>query len=144
MKLNYEAFLKANNLKNTTQRRLLFDTMMAIRSHLTIDQLLAQVQAKVPGIGYATVYRMLKLMVEAGVLTEHHFDSKARYELKHDRQHHDHLICTSCGKIVEFANSKVEELQDKVAAENGFVLESHKHELYGLCPACAKKKAKKA
>lgn len=140
MKLTYEAFLKANNLKNTAQRRLLFDAAMNIRSHLTIDELLSKVQAKDRGIGYATVYRMLKLMVEAGVLTEHHFDSKARYEIKHDREHHDHLICTSCGKIVEFTNEKVEKLQDKVAQEHGFVLQSHKHELYGLCPTCAKKK----
>lgn len=138
MHLEYEAFLKANNLKNTSQRKLLFDAIMAIRDHLTIDDLLERVQQKDPRIGYATVYRMLKLMVDAGILSEHHFDNKARYEIKHDREHHDHLICTNCGRIVEFANSQIEKLQDKVAEDNGFILQSHKHELYGLCFYCNK------
>ncbi len=138
MQLEYEAFLKANNLKNTSQRRLLFDAIMGIKAHVTVDELLEQVQKKLPGIGYATVYRMLKLMVGADILSEHHFDSKARYEVKHNRDHHEHLICTNCGRIVEFMNPQIENLQDKIAEDNGFILQSHKHELYGLCFYCTK------
>lgn len=139
MQLKYETFLTDLNLKNTSQRRLLFDALLSLKSHITIDDLVSQVQAKDPKIGYTTVYRMLKLMVDAGILTEHHFDNKARYEIKHDRDHHDHLICSGCGRIVEFCSPKIEDLQDKVAKDNGFLLQNHKHELYGLCLYCQKK-----
>ena len=107
----------------------------------SIEELLAKVRERDPRVGYATVYRTLKLLAECGVANERRFgDGLTRYELADDATHHDHLICLDCGDIVEFEEPRVEELQDKVARRHGFVLRSHKHELYGICPRCQTKR----
>ena len=99
-------------------------------------------RAQHPAIGYATVYRTLRLLKQAGVIDERHFgDGKALYEPAHEH-HHDHLICTiSCHTIVEFENEKIEALQEKVAERNGFRMLGHKMESYGLCPNCSERSA---
>ena len=86
-------------------------------------------------IGLATVYRTLRLFVEAGIASERRFqEGVTRYEPQ--QPHHDHLICVRCGRIVEFENDAIERLQDEIAAHHGFTLLSHRHELYGACEAC--------
>ena len=80
----------------------------------------------------------MKLLVEAGIVSERHFsDAEALYE--NVVSHHDHCICTACGKIIEFENEKIEELQRAVADRHGFLLKSHKMELYGLCSSCRRR-----
>jgi len=106
-------------------------------NHVSIEELLAQVRAKAPRVGYATVYRTLKLLTECGVANERRFgDGLARYELADGPRHHDHLICLECGEISEFSEPAIEELQVAVARRSGFELRSHKHELYGICRKC--------
>ncbi|NLC37423.1 MAG: transcriptional repressor, partial [Alcaligenaceae bacterium] len=91
-------------------------------------------------IGLATVYRVLTQFEQAGILVRSQFDGgKAVFELN-DGDHHDHLICTHCNKVVEFSDEKIETRQYKVAEEHGFVLESHTMMLYGMCPDCARTK----
>lgn len=136
MSLKYEDFIGQNGLKNTSQREVLFNTLMATDSHFSTDEILQKVQKKDAKIGYTTVYRMLKLMVDAGILHEHHFGDRAVYEVSHNKDHHEHLICTSCDDITEFSCEKIEKFQDKIAADHGFKMTSHKHELYGLCKKC--------
>ena len=95
------------------------------------------------GVGtcYATVYRTLKLLTECGVAFERKFgDGLTRFELADDESHHDHLICVDCSKIVEFEEPEIEGLQARVAARYGFMLKSHKHEMYGSCADCQAKK----
>ena len=105
--------------------------------HISIEELLAVVRKDDSKIGYATVYRTLKLLTECGVAFERKFgDGLTRYELADDEGHHDHLICVECSKIVEFEEAKIEELQERVAKDHGFQLQSHKHELYGVCADC--------
>ena len=88
-------------------------------------------------MGYATVYRTLKLLTECGVAFERKFgDGLTRYELADEESHHDHLICVECAKIIEFEEPKIEELQEAIAARYGFSLKSHKHEMYGTCATC--------
>ena len=95
---------------------------------------------KEPRIGYATVYRTLKLLKECGLAYERHFgDGVSRYEVAWDDEHHDHLICIDCGKIVEFEDEGIEKLQHDVAAKHGFTLVRHRLELYGMCPDCQAK-----
>jgi len=126
-----------HGMRATEQRRLIIDTFMAAQPHVSIDELLAQVRQKDPRIGYATVYRTLKMLAECGIAHERHFDDGfARYELAGAASHHDHLICTSCGKIVEFEEPQIEDLQLAVADRYGFVVTHHRHELYGLCGTC--------
>ena len=130
-----------HGLRSTAQRRLVTDVFFRIGGHLSIDELLARVRRKNPKVGYATVYRTLKLLKDSGLAYERHFDDGiSRYEVKHEDSHHDHLICTQCGTIVEFENHEIEQLQEKLAARHGFVLSRHEHELYGTCAKCQDKK----
>jgi Fur family ferric uptake transcriptional regulator len=132
-----QTYMDKKGLRSTDQRRLIVDTFFHADNHVSIEELLAKVRAKDPRVGYATVYRTLKLLTECGVANERRFgDGLTRYELADDTTHHDHLICIECSDIVEFEEPRIEELQDKVAKKYGFALRSHKHELYGLCAKC--------
>jgi len=81
-----------------------------------VDELVEKAKQRDPSIGAATVYRTMKILADAGLASARHFEGgQTRYEAALDRHHHDHLICTSCGNIVEFENERIEELQDRVA-----------------------------
>jgi len=124
-------------LRSTDQRRLIVETFFQAPNHVSIEELLAQVRAQDPKVGYATVYRTLKLLTECGVAFERRFgDGLTRYELADETSHHDHLICVECGAITEFEEPRIESIQEEVAARYGFVLRNHKHEMYGVCPSC--------
>lgn len=132
------AYMDKRGLRSTAQRRLVTDVFFRSHGHLSIEELLDKVRRKDPKVGYATVYRTLKLLKESGLAAERHFgDGVSRYEVASTDQHHDHLICMECGKIVEFEDERIEKLQEDVARRHGFTLERHKHELYGLCRDCA-------
>jgi Fur family ferric uptake transcriptional regulator len=131
-------------LRSTDQRRLIVETFFKSPNHVSIEELLAQVRSQDPKVGYATVYRTLKLLTECGVAFERRFgDGLARYELADEASHHDHLICVDCGTIVEFEEERIETLQEAVAEKYGYELRSHKHEMYGVCPDCQRKAKKK-
>ena len=124
-------------LRSTDQRRLIVETFFRSPNHVSIEELLAQVRTEDRKIGYATVYRTLKLLAECGVANERRFsDGLTRYELADETSHHDHLICLECGDIIEFEEPRIETLQEQVAERYGFLLRSHKHEMYGVCPKC--------
>lgn len=132
-----EGFLSRRGLRRTRQRDAIAEIFLATGEHLTSEELHQLVAARHPAIGLATVYRTLKLFVEAGIASERTFrDGVSRYEVR--QPHHDHMICTSCDEIVEFENEQIERLQEQVAVGLGFTLTAHKLELYGLCPACRK------
>ncbi len=132
-----QAYMDRKGLRSTDQRKLIVETFFRADNHVSIEELLAQVREKDRRVGYATVYRTLKLLSECGVANERRFgDGLTRYELADDATHHDHLICLDCADIVEFEEPAIEELQEGVAKRYGFSLRSHKHELYGICPRC--------
>jgi Fur family ferric uptake transcriptional regulator len=132
------AYMEKKGLRSTAQRRLIIDVFFDGSAHMTIEDLLAEVRRREPSIGYATVYRTLKLLAECGVASERHFgDGPSRYELADEASaHHDHLICTSCRRIIEFEEPRIEAIQDEIAARYGFEVHSHKHEMYGICSTC--------
>lgn len=132
------SYMAKKGLRSTAQRRLIVDTFFEGSSHMSIEDLLHVVRSRDRGIGYATVYRTLKLLAECGVASERRFgDGLSRYELADEASaHHDHLICTSCGTIVEFEEPRIEAIQEEIAERHGFLVTSHKHEMYGTCPAC--------
>ena len=135
-------WIAERGLKATRQRDLIVDTFFSVSGHLSVDELLGKVQSRDHNIGAATVYRTMKILTDAGLASARHFDDgQTRYEAALDRHHHDHLICTSCGNIVEFENERIEELQDRVAADHGFSVTHHKLELYGLCRSCQEREA---
>ncbi len=129
-------------LRSTDQRRIIVEAFFRSPNHVSIEELLAQVRREDPKVGYATVYRTLKLLAECGVANERKFsDGLTRYEIADEASHHDHLICVECGTIVEFEEPRIEHLQEEVARRHGFELRSHKHEMYGVCPKCQGTKA---
>jgi Fur family ferric uptake transcriptional regulator len=133
----FHDFIKQRGLKSTRQRDEIASWFFAVKGHLSADAIYRAVQHMSPGIGFSTVYRTMKLLCESGLVSERHFrDGEALYE--NVSEHHDHCICTSCGKIIEFENEKIEELQEAVARKFGFRLVTHKMELYGLCGECRK------
>ncbi|MCP4499261.1 MAG: transcriptional repressor [Deltaproteobacteria bacterium] len=131
-------YVRQKNLKNSKQRELIAEVFFTTSEHVRVDDLLDQVRAKDPKIGQATVYRTLKLLEKAGLAEQRQFgDGHTRYEsIKPTDEHHDHLICTQCGRIEEFMDPRIEALQKEVAEKYGYVVTSHRMELYGSCSAC--------
>ena len=133
-------YMAKHGLRSTEQRRLVTEMFFATEEHLSIEDLLDRVRLEEPKIGYATVYRTLKLLKDCGLAFERHFgDGVSRYEVAWANEHHDHMICVECEKIVEFEDPDIEELQHDVAARLGFTLVRHKLELYGMCADCRAK-----
>lgn len=129
-------FMTKRGKRNTRQRDVIVEVFLQAGGHMTLQELTVLVQQQEPGIGFATVYRTMKLLTEAEVAHEHRFDEgQTRYELA-DAEHHDHLICVSCGRIDEFEDEAIERRQEQVLAQLGWTAESHRHEIYGTCPDC--------
>lgn len=136
----FAKFLSKRNLRDTPQRGLILDMFLSREEHLTAEQLYDLVKNIDPSIGQATVYRLLKLLSEAGLAREVDFgDRMIRYEHAYNHPHHDHLICRVCGVTVEIVDSIIEELQKRVAEKLGFELTDHEMYLYGICKECQKK-----
>ena len=127
--------LAKHQLKLTRQREQILDAFLK-NEHITAEQMYRLLNKKDPHIGLATIYRTLNLFCEAGLAQARHFGTQTQYDNISHKGHHDHLICTGCGKIVEFENCEIERLQEEVARRNGFVIQTHKLELYGLCASC--------
>jgi Fur family ferric uptake transcriptional regulator len=130
-------YLAERGLKSTRQRTLIVTTFFEAKGHVNVDELLTRVRAQDPRVSAATVYRTMKLLTECGLAHARHFEEgQTRYERAAGRHHHDHLICTRCGAIVEFENEEIERLQEAVARKLGFRVTHHKMELYGQCSRC--------
>ncbi len=133
----FRSHLVDQGLRLTRQRELIAKTFFRHKGHISTEELHHQAQKIDAGIGYATVYRTIKLLYEAGLAAQRSFgECFARYEPATETGHHDHLICTGCGKIVEFENDRIESLQQAVAVEHEFRITDHKLELYGTCKEC--------
>src|SRR5215470_6465851 len=103
--------LVERGLKSTRQRAAIVSAFLEASGHLDVEQLLARVRTTDPKISAATVYRTMKLLTEIGLASAQRFgDGHTRYESAVNREHHDHLICTGCGAIIEFENDKIEAL----------------------------------
>jgi len=132
-----EKYISQHNLKITKQRRAVLESFLAIEDHISAEDLYKIVSEKEPKIGLATVYRTLSLLTQSGLAEELDFgDGQKRYEHKYEHSHHDHMICTQCGKIIEFQNPMIEKLQEDVAHEHRFKMTTHKLDLFGLCIDC--------
>ncbi|MGB9699770.1 MAG: Fur family transcriptional regulator [Thermodesulfobacteriota bacterium] len=139
----FHKFLKEQGLKSTRQRKLIFQVFLEAADHPSVEELYRRVRQKNSRIGFATVYRTLKLMAASGWASTGKFgDRSARFERCLPGDHHDHLICLHCGKIVEFENPGIENLQAQIARQKGFHMFDHKLEIYGYCAACAPQKHK--
>lgn len=130
-------YLAKQGLRLTRQRMTIAETFFATDGHPTIEDIHQQARKRNPRIGQATVYRTLKLLQDSGLASASRFGGEmTRFESTSDDTHHDHLICTRCGRIVEFFNPEIERLQEVVADDLGFTLTDHKQELYGIPGIC--------
>lgn len=126
-------------LKSSNKRSFIIEFFLKADRHFTVEELYDEIKQRNPAISYSTVYRTLKLLADCGLASECTFgDSVLRYEPMHQSEHHDHLICRRCGKIIEFENDKIEKLQKDVARKYSFRVSAHKLELYGVCKRCRK------
>jgi Fur family ferric uptake transcriptional regulator len=137
----FAAYLVKNRLKRSEQREVILDTFLRSERHLSVDDLLQLVQKRRSDIGRTTVYRTLKLLQAAGLAQELVLQGQTRFEREYKRQHHDHFICKSCGEIFEFSSPEIERIQDEIAADIGFVIDGHRHQIFGFCVDCAAARA---
>jgi Fur family transcriptional regulator, ferric uptake regulator len=135
-----EEYLRERGLKMTRPRETVLEVFLALERHVTAEELLALARRVEPGIGQATVFRTIRLLADAGIAREARSDDGAKsYEHAYRHEHHDHLVCQGCGGIVEFRDAAIERAQEAVYRRHGFAPSSHRLELRGYCPACAKK-----
>jgi Fur family ferric uptake transcriptional regulator len=135
----FNDFAVSKGLRSTRQRDIILDVFLSTHQHISVEELYLKVKSSNPGIGQATVYRTLKLFAEAGLAREILLnDGQTRYEHVVAGEHHDHLVCTGCNAIIEFENATIEKLQKDIATLHGFLIRSHKLEIYGLCTSCRK------
>lgn len=135
--INDQSELKNIGLKATFPRLKILDIFRKSPDrHLSAEDVYRALIGEQVEIGLATVYRVLTQFEEAGLLSRSQFDTgKAVFELN-DGDHHDHIVCTNCGTVTEFSDVEVEKRQQKIAKDNGFILESHAMVLYGTCREC--------
>ncbi len=129
--------IQAAGLRRTNQRDLILEIFLSTEDHLTSEDLHNIVHKKDPTVGLTTVYRTLKLLTEAGLAREVGFgDGKTYYEHHYNHEHHDHMICTECGKVIEFFSRDIEDLQDQMASNFGFKPTHHSLRMWGVCSDC--------
>ena len=132
-----EEYISENNLKITKQRRSVLKIFLESKDHVSVEELYNTVLKTEPKIGLATVYRTLALLTKSGLALEMDFgDGQKRYESSYRSLHHDHMVCTECGKILEFNHPLIEKYQEEVAKQKNFKITSHKLDLFGLCQDC--------
>ena len=137
----FKLFLKTKNLKHSEQRKNILNTFMATGKHLSTEELYLKVRGVYSNIGYATVHRTLKLLVDSGLCREMKLDDGiSRYEIVFGQDHHDHLVCTKCGALIEVVEPKIEELQKELTESYGFIQEYHRLVIYGTCKSCSLKR----
>ncbi len=130
--------VKQKGLKYTEQREVVLKILMHAEEHLTAEEIYNLIKIKEPdsNIGIATVYRALSFLEEVDLIASIAFGTEGKKYESNAKEHHDHLICTSCGKIVEFVDEEIEKRQEKIAKQNNFKVTSHSMQLYGICSSC--------
>lgn len=131
-KIDIEALCAERGLRITEQRRVIARVLSEADDHPDVERLYDRAVALDPQISIATVYRTVRLFEEAGILERHDFgDGRARYEAAPEA-HHDHLIDVETGRVIEFVDPELEQLQRRIAERLGFRLVDHRMELYGV------------
>lgn len=137
----FETYLRRRGLKLTPERRALFEEMFRSHEHFEADELLFRLKKRGCKISRATIYRGLELLVAAGVVGRVRVREEGyRYERLHAGEHHDHLICIGCGRIIEFYEPRIEQLQDAICARTRFRAVMHSHQIHGFCRECCRTK----
>ncbi len=134
----FREFLESRALRLTREREAVVDKVMSTRGHFDPEELHYALKDKGAKVSRASIYRTIPLLVDAGIIGKvENTDKHAHYELILGREHHDHMLCTRCGKVIEFYSRELERLQDRLCQTEGFKGNSHTLEIKGLCRKCA-------
>lgn len=130
-------FVTSKKLRHTPQRESVLDVFLKTERHVSVDELYELVKKEDTAIGYTTVYRTMRLLAESGLCQESDFgDGIVRFEHKYGHEHHDHLICTKCGRFIEVLSPKIEKMQDSLTEKYAFTPARHKLQIFGTCKKC--------
>ncbi|SFV56441.1 Ferric uptake regulation protein FUR [hydrothermal vent metagenome] len=134
----FKQLLKGSSLKFTKQRELVLKTLYENDGHFTPEDLYNLIKSNHPevNIGIATVYRTLTLLEESGIANSISFGSKGKKYEMGLKEHHDHLICIECGKLIEFQDETIEKRQEEIAQKFNFKMTDHIMNITGICEAC--------
>jgi Fur family ferric uptake transcriptional regulator len=134
----FKSFLSAKGLKPTKERGEIIDEVMSLNGHFDPDELFLRLKTKGSKVSRASVYRTIPLLIESGLIEEvERVDKHAHYERVAGTPHHDHMICTKCGKVIEFFSPTLEMLQDELCQKEKFKKVRHSLEIFGYCSKCA-------
>lgn len=136
-KANFKTIIESDGSDRIQERLNIIDVFLDTDGHITLEEMYNLLKER--GYDYEPdfVRQCMNRMVELGFAQKKQFEGQpVRYEHRHLGRHHDHMICTKCGKIVEFANEEMELLQQKISAQKGFHMLQHRMEIYGLCDEC--------
>jgi Fur family ferric uptake transcriptional regulator len=129
--------LREQGHKLTPQRHTVLKVMASNHDHLTPEVIYERSRLEDPGIGRATVYRTLDVLSKLNLVCRVHGEGGCRsYMMKRPTEHHHHLVCSGCGKVVDFTNCSLVEMEKKLSKESGFDIKGHLLEFYGLCRDC--------
>jgi len=132
------AILKRHGYKLTPQRRVVIRTIASSQDHLTPIEIYEQVHHRHPNIGLATIYRTLSILARMGLICELHAGGICHSYTISAPEHHHHLICLNCSRVINFTGYDLSELEQRLSKETGFKIEDHLLEFTGLCQACQK------
>ncbi len=139
----FNSHLKRVGLKQTGQRDLILRAFLDTREHLSTDELYRLVKKKDSAIGFTTVYRTMKLLVECGLASEVVFnDGVTRYEAQYGRRNHHHMVCTECGSSVEFFSPEIEVIEQEIGRKHHYLTTRHSFQIYGICEGCQKSRSR--
>ncbi len=140
----FEEYIANNGLKHSRQREVILQYFLETGGHMTVDDLYRVIHRKHAEIGRTTIYRTLKLLCDAQLAESIELrDGLTRFEHRYKHSHHDHMICIECGTIIEFVSPEIENLQDEIAEAYGFTIDSHRHQIFGVCQKCNRRRSKK-
>ena len=133
----FRAWLREHNLPVTPQRLAIADVLLASDRHLSAEDIAAELSARGSKIGTATVYRTIDVLVDSGLVVERDFgEGFRRFEPARDIPHHEHMLCTVCGKVEEFRDERLERMTTLAAEARGFSRQRHRLVIYGVCREC--------
>jgi len=123
--------------KRSKSRAAVMERFFRARDHVTVEELTRSVRETCPRVGAVTVYRPLKLLARMGYAKEQDFGEGVRRYETNLASHHDHLVCTACGAVIEFKDPDIEKLQEMVTRRHGFQPTAHRLEIFGQCRKCS-------
>ncbi len=138
----FNDYIKSEGLKGTSQRAAVLDVFLGTEGHVSVDDMHRMLSRRKLKVGYATVHRTMKLIAQCGLARQVRFnDGITRFEHQYMHEHHHHLVCTQCGKVIEFNSDRIDDAEKIILRKYGFLMHSHRYDVFGLCKECQNKKA---